>query len=105
MHIPLKIELERADGEIEKIEVTADARDVRGYETEYKVSWLSTELSFVQLSQLAWITARRQKKFTGSYDVWDAQAIDVTSGSGDEAGEISSSDPIQPEATESPSFG
>jgi len=92
--IKMHVELEKSDGKLETFDVVSDARDIRGYEAEFKESWIATELSFTQMSQLAWITARRARKFSGSYDVWDAEAVDVSSSEEDE-GEVETADPTR----------
>lgn len=101
MRIKMKVELEKSTGEIEEFEVTADARDVRTYESEYGVSWLTTDLSFNQLAQLAWITARRQKKYTGSWEGFNSEAVDVSSANVDKDGEVESDRPTEEAPTES----
>lgn len=76
MRVKIKIILDTPDGE-KSDTITADSRDVRNYEGEFQVSFLTTELSMVQITQLAYVTMKRLGKFSGSYDMFDSQAIDV----------------------------
>lgn len=76
MRVKIKITLETPDGE-KTDTVTADARDVRNYEAEFQVSFLTTDLSMIQITQLAYVTMKRLGMFTGSYDVFDSQAVEV----------------------------
>jgi hypothetical protein len=39
----------------------------------------------VQLTQLAYCTMKRAKKFSGSYDIFDAQCVEVESADDEEA--------------------
>lgn len=106
MQVRMKVELEKSTGETEKYTVVADARDIRAYEAEFKQSWISTELSFIQLAQLAWIASRRQRKFTGSYDVFDAEAVDVSAADAEETekeGEVEPAAPTRRGRTAKPS--
>lgn len=76
MRVRMKVVLETPDGE-KTDTVVADARDIRNYESEFDRSFLSTELSMIQLTQLAYVTLKRGKAFTGSYDVFDSQCVEV----------------------------
>jgi len=78
MRVLMKIVLETPDGE-KTDEITADARDIRHYESEFDVSFLTSELSLIQLTQLAYVTMKRLKKFVGSWDVFDGQCVDIES--------------------------
>lgn len=80
MKIKIKIVLETPDGE-KTDTVTADARDVRAYESEFQTSFITSELSMTQLTQLSYVSMKRAKTFVGSYDVFDSQCIEVESGS------------------------
>ena len=76
MKIKMKVVLETPDGE-KSDEVTADARSVRAYESEFGVSFITSELSMIQLTQLAYVAMKRAKTFAGSYDVFDEQCVEV----------------------------
>lgn len=76
MKVRMKVVLETPDGE-KTDSVVADARDIRNYESEFDRSFLSTELSMIQLTQLAYVTLKRTKAFSGSYDVFDSQCVEV----------------------------
>jgi hypothetical protein len=76
MKVSMSVTLDK-DGEESVTRISADARDVRKYEGEFKASFLTTELSMVQLTQLAYVTMLRLGAFTGSYDTFDAQCVEV----------------------------
>jgi hypothetical protein len=76
MKITMKVVLETPDGETTE-EVVADARDIRRYESEFDKSFVTSELSMIQMTQLAYVSLKRLKKFTGSYDVFDSQCVEV----------------------------
>lgn len=74
----MKVALETPDGE-KTDTVVADARDIRNYESEFATSFVTTELSYTQMTQLAYVAMKRQGIFKGSYDVFDSQCTDVDS--------------------------
>ena len=76
MRVKIKITLETPDGDKTDI-VTADGLDVRNYETEFRKSFLTTETSYIQYTQLAYVTMKRLGRFKGSYDVFDSQCVEV----------------------------
>jgi hypothetical protein len=101
MKIKMQITLDK-DGSEEKLDLVADDRDVRAYESEFSSNWLTTELSYTQLGQLAWLTARRQGKFKGSWDVFNAMAVEVTNAPDpdeEEAGEVTPTRPTKKAAS------
>lgn len=76
MRVTMKVILETPDGE-KTDTVVADARDIRNYESEFDRSFLTSELSMTQLTQLAYVTLKRLGRFAGSYDVFDSQCTEV----------------------------
>lgn len=76
MKTKIKIVLETPDGE-KTDTVTADARDIRNYEAEFQQSFLTTDLSMTQITQLAYVTMKRLGRFKGSYDVFDNQCTEA----------------------------
>jgi len=76
MRVKLKITLETPDGDKTDV-IAADGRDIRNYEAEFKKSFLTTETSYVQYTQLAYVTMKRAGRFKGSYDVFDSQCVEV----------------------------
>jgi hypothetical protein len=93
MRIPIKVVLEQ-DGNEQTETVIADSRDVRAYEAEFDRSFLTTDLSLTQISQLAFCALRRQGRFKGSWDVFDASAIDVE-GADEDEGEVETPRPTR----------
>jgi len=86
-----RFEVEFDDGRTETAEV--DQRDVRAWEAEHGMSWLSSDLTVTAMAQLAHAGMRRAGQFTGSWAEFDAHAVWV--------GEVESEpvDPTQPAAT------
>lgn len=76
MRVQLKITLETPDGD-KTDTITADGRDLRNYEAEFQQSFLTTETSYTQYTQLAYVTMKRASRFKGSYDVFDSQCVEV----------------------------
>lgn len=92
MKVSMKVVLE--DPEPRVFRLTADARDVRRYEGHFRQSFLTSELSMTQLTQLAWATMARRGLFKGSYEGFDEVCTEVE---GDEGTEQIVPDPIQPD--------
>jgi hypothetical protein len=76
MRVKLKITLETPDGDKTDV-ISADGRDIRNYEAEFEKSFLTTETSYIQYTQLAFETMKRLGRFKGSYDVFDSQCVSV----------------------------
>jgi hypothetical protein len=95
MRIPIKVVLEEQDGQERTETIVADSRDVRAYEAEFDTSFLTTDLSVTQITQLAFCALRRQGRFRGSWDVFDSSAVDVE-GVNAEEGEVDTERPTQP---------
>jgi hypothetical protein len=94
MRIPIKVVLEE-EGKERTETVTADSRDVRTWESENSDSFLSSTLSVTQISQLAFYAMRRTGLFKGSWDVFDASAIDVEGVDDEEVGEVEPASPTK----------
>lgn len=77
MKVTMQVVLETPDGD-KTDAVTADARDIRNYEAQFGQSWVTTETSFTQMTQLAFVAMKRLGKFTGSYDVFDSVCVEVS---------------------------
>ena len=92
MKIKIKVTNEQEDGSEITYEVIADGRDVRKYEEHFETSWIATELSMTQVSQLAWVASRRQGLYEGDWASFDKINTDTTS-SRYEAGEVESENP------------
>lgn len=78
MKVQMKVVLDTPTGDLAQ-EVTADARDIRAYESEFGASFLTTELSMTQLTQLAYVTMKRTGRFTGTYQSFDSECVEVES--------------------------
>lgn len=68
--------IEMADGAT--FDVDADARDIRAWEAEHELSWLSTRTSATTMAQLAYAAARRTGVLNGQcpdYAAFDAQCV------------------------------
>lgn len=91
----LNVEITLQDKGVERTErVIANGRDIRAYEAEFDESFL-TQTTYTQLAKIAWIALRRAGRFTGTYDEFDAQAVDLEEFSGD-----SEVDPVDPTQTD-----
>lgn len=84
MKTRIKIVLETPDGE-KTDQLVADARDIRSYESQFSTSFLTTDLSMTQITQLAFVTMKRLGQFTGSWDVFNSQCVEVESADDAEA--------------------
>jgi hypothetical protein len=101
MKIKLTIGMDKGDDQEESFDVIADGRDVRKYEETFAISWLATDMSYIQMTQLAWIAARRHDRFEGDYASFAAVNTGVRS-ENLEAGEVVAGNPTQEEASVSP---
>jgi len=59
------------DGQDQEYDVVADGRDVRKYEEIFEISWLATDMSYIQMTELAWVASRRHGLFEGDYAAFD----------------------------------
>jgi len=89
------------DGQDQTYEVIADGRDVRKYEESFEISWLATDMSYIQMTQLAWVASRRHGLFEGDYAAFDKVNTGVKS-KNLEAGEVDTANPTQQGAPENP---
>lgn len=94
MKINMSVTLETPDGE-KTDRVVADARDIRNYESEFGASWVTTDTSYTQTTQLAYVAMKRRGSFKGSWDVFDSQCTDIE-GAPDE---VEVSEPANPTST------
>ena len=85
------------DGQDQEYDVMADGRDVRKYEEIFGISWLATDMSYIQMTELAWVASRRHGLFTGDYDAFDKINTGVKTANL-EAGEVEAGNPTQQEA-------
>jgi len=70
--------VEMEDGTVHEIE--SDARDIRKWEATYGKSFMTSELSFTEVAQVAYIAGRRTGVLNGTYptyDAFDAACVDA----------------------------
>lgn len=72
----LEVVLETPEGGEETQVVQIDGRDIRAYEAEFEESFL-TETSLTQFTKIAWMTLRRRDRYSGTYQEFERQCVDV----------------------------
>jgi len=85
------------DGQDQEYDVVADGRDVRKYEEIFQISWLATDMSYIQITELAWVASRRHGLFDGDYAAFDKINTGVKS-TNLESGEVEAGNPTPVEA-------
>lgn len=75
--------------------VVADGRDFRAYEAEFETSFFG-QTTYLQLTQIAFVALRRQKRFRGTWDDFNAQCIELEEQPSD-VGEVDPERPTQPD--------
>jgi hypothetical protein len=94
MKAHIRVVLEEAGGGEQEHIIVADSRDIRKAESEFNYSWMTTPPSFIQSTQLAYVTMRRQGTFKGSYKDFDEVCVEVEDAPDPEP---PSTDPTQPD--------
>lgn len=65
------------DGVEETVVAKVDGRDVREWEARHDKSFMSSELSYTALTELAYFSARRAGLYAGEFGQWMADCIGV----------------------------